>query len=55
MPDQMRKWTARIIRGKQVQELGTVEAQTHLEAYLAAIKKFNVPIDRQNRLFVAKA
>jgi hypothetical protein len=36
----MRKWTARIIRGKKVEELGTVEAQTHHEAYLTAIKKF---------------
>jgi hypothetical protein len=34
------------------QELGTVETQTHHEAYVAAIKKFRVPIEQQNRLFV---
>lgn len=45
----------RIRKTKQVEELGTVEAETHREAYLAAIKKFNVPIEQQNRLFVAKA
>ena len=54
MPDRMRKWNVRI-RGKgQVDELGTVEAPNLREAHLAAIKKFNLSIERQNRLFVSK-
>jgi hypothetical protein len=48
----MRKWSARIIRGKKVEELKTVEAQTHHEAYLAAIKKFRISIEQQDWLFV---
>jgi hypothetical protein len=49
----MRKWAVRILRDKGVlEEFGTVEAPTHHEAYLAAIKTFNVPIEQQNRLFV---
>ena len=52
MPDPIRKWTARIRKAKQVEELGTVEAQTHREAYLTAIKKFKVSVEQQSRLFV---
>ena len=49
----MSKWAVRILRDKGVmEELGTVEAPNHGEAYLTAIKKFNVPIERQIRLFV---
>ena len=49
----MSKWAVRILRDKGVvEELGTVEAPNHGEAYLTAIKKFNVPIERQTRLFV---
>ena len=52
MPDQLRKWTARIIREMKVEEPGAVEAHTHGEAYIAAIKKFKIPIEQQNRLFI---
>jgi len=52
MPETIRKWTARIGRDKNAEELGTVEARTLQEAYLAAIKQFRVPIEQQNRLFV---
>jgi hypothetical protein len=48
----VRKWTARIRKDKQVEELGTVEAQSHREAYLAAIEKFKVSIEQQSRLLV---
>jgi hypothetical protein len=34
--------------------LGTAEAKSQREAYAAAIEKFAVPIERQNRPFVAK-
>jgi hypothetical protein len=52
----MRKWSVRILRDKGVlEELGTIEAPNHGEAYVAAIKTFNVPIEQQNRLFVHNA
>jgi hypothetical protein len=34
--------------------LGSVEAPDQRKAYRLAIEKFNVPIERQNRLFVVK-
>jgi hypothetical protein len=37
-----------------VDRLGTVEAADQREAYRLAIEKFNVPIERQNRLFVRR-
>jgi hypothetical protein len=48
----MRKWWARIRIGKELEHLGTLEAANLREAYLLAIEKFNVPKERQNRLFV---
>jgi hypothetical protein len=48
----MRKWWARIRNGKELEHLGTLEAANLREAYLFAIEKFNVPKERQNRLFV---
>ena len=54
MPEPMRKWAVRILRDKGVvEELGIVEAPNHGEAYSAAIKTFNIPIEQQNRLFVS--
>ena len=44
-----------IIGGKGFQRLGTVDAPDHREAYRVAIRQFNVPVDRQNRLFVTKS
>jgi hypothetical protein len=40
--------------GKEVDRLGTVEAPDQREAYRLAIEKFNVPVERQNRLFVRR-
>ena len=48
------RWSADIIRGRKVEHVGTVEAGSQREAYAVAIEKFTVPIERQNRLFVAK-
>ena len=48
------RWSADIIRGRKVEHVGTVEAGSQREAYAAAIEKFTVPIERQNRLFVVK-
>ena len=48
------RWSAEIIRGRKVEHVGTVEAGSQREAYAAAIEKFTVPIERQNRLFVVK-
>jgi len=48
------RWSVDIIRGRKVEHVGTVEASNQREAYAAAIEKFTVPIERQNRLFVAK-
>jgi hypothetical protein len=38
--------------GKEAERLGTVEVPNLREAYLAASKKFNLSIERLNRLFV---
>jgi hypothetical protein len=42
-------------KGKGFERLGIVEAPDQREAYRLAIEKFNVPIERQNRLFVTKS
>jgi hypothetical protein len=39
-------------KGKEPEHLGTVEAPNLREAYLAASKKFDLSIERLNRLFV---
>ena len=43
-----------IIRAKRPVHLGIVEAPNQREAYRLAIKKFKVPVETQNCLFVAK-
>ena len=43
-----------IIRAKRPVRLGIVEAPNQREAYLRAVEKFEVPVERQNCLFVAK-
>ena len=43
-----------IIRAKRPEHLGIVEAPNHREAYLKATEKFDVPLEKQNCLFVAK-
>jgi hypothetical protein len=50
----MARWRVQIIRGRRHEQLGTVEAADQREAYRLAIEKFDVPIERQNRLFVTK-
>ena len=47
-------WAVVILRGKEVDRLGTVEAPDQREAYRLAIEQFNVPVERQNRLFVRR-
>jgi hypothetical protein len=51
---QMQRWSVDIIRGRWTEHLGTVEAPDQREAYRLAIEKFEIPIERQNRLFVVK-
>jgi hypothetical protein len=50
----MARWRVEIIRARRSERLGTVEAPGQREAYRLAIEKFDVPIERQNRLFVIK-
>ena len=52
----MASWRVEIITGggRRIERLGTVEAPNQREAYRIAIEKFNIPIERQNRLFVVK-
>jgi hypothetical protein len=50
----MARWRVEIIRGRKSEHLGTLEAPDQREAYRLAIEKFDVPIERQNRVFVAK-
>jgi hypothetical protein len=47
-------WAVVILRGKEEDHLGTVEAPDQREAYRLAIEQFNVPVERQNRLFVRR-
>ena len=39
-------WAVVILRGKEVDRLGTVEAPDQREAYQLAIEQFNVPVER---------
>jgi hypothetical protein len=50
----MPRWSIEIIRGRKSEQLGTVEAPNQREAYRLAIEKFDIPIERQGRLFVIK-
>jgi hypothetical protein len=50
----MAGWRVEIIRGGRSEHLGTVEAPDQREAYRLAIEKFDIPIERQGRLFVVK-
>jgi hypothetical protein len=50
----MQRWSVDIIRGRWTEHLGTVEAPDQREAYRLAIGKFEIPIERQSRLFVVK-
>ena len=49
----MARWRVDIIR-KRAEHLGTVEAPNESEAILEAIKRFEIPPDRQNRITVEK-
>jgi 1,2-phenylacetyl-CoA epoxidase PaaB subunit len=53
----MARWRVAIIgaKGQRFERLGTVEAADQRKAYRLAIEKFNVPIERQSRLFVSKS
>ena len=50
----MQRWRVDIYRGSRAGHLGTVEAPNQQEAYRLAIEKFDIPIERQNRVLVAK-
>ena len=50
----MPRWSVDMMRGSRTEHLGTVEAPNQREAYRIAIERFDVPIERQNRLFVSK-
>jgi hypothetical protein len=50
----MRQWSVDIIRGRWTEHLGTIEAPDQREAFRLAIEQFEIPIERQNRLFVVK-
>ena len=52
----MASWRVEIITGagRRIEQFGTVEARNQREAYRLAIEKFDVPIERQGRLFVVK-
>jgi hypothetical protein len=45
-PGALSTWAVVIIRGKEVERLGTVGAPDQREAYRLAIEQFNVPSDR---------
>jgi hypothetical protein len=45
-------WCVHIVVDDEVERLGTVQAQTHQEAYVEASKQFDISPERQNRLFV---
>ena len=49
----MARWRVDIIR-KRAEHLGTVEAPNASEAVLEAIKRFEIPPERQNRITVEK-
>ena len=49
----MRRWMAYIkVKSKEAKHLGIVEAPNLRESYLAASKRFDLSIERLNRLFV---
>jgi hypothetical protein len=50
----MQRWSVDIIRNKWTEHLGIIEAPDQREAYRLAIEKFEITIERQNRLFVVK-
>jgi hypothetical protein len=52
----MANWRVEIIggTGRRHEQLGTVEAPNQREAYRLAIERFDIPIERQGRLFVVK-
>ena len=47
-------WAVVIRLGKEVDRLGAVEAPDLREAYRLAIEQYNVPVERQKRLFVRR-
>ena len=49
----MPRWSVDMIR-KRVERLGTVEAPNAQEAILVAIKMFEIPPERRNRIAVEK-
>ena len=49
----MTRWRVDIIR-KRAEHLGTVKAPNASEAILEAIKRFEIPPERQNRITVEK-
>jgi hypothetical protein len=49
----MPRWRVNIIR-KRAEHLGTVEAPNANEAIREAIKRFEIPPERQNRITVEK-
>jgi hypothetical protein len=52
----MTSWRVEITggTGRRIEQFGTVEDPNRREAYRLAIEKFDIPIERQNRLFVVK-
>jgi hypothetical protein len=52
----MASWSVEIITGggRRIEQFGTVEAPNQREAYRLAVEKFDIPIERQGRLFVVK-
>jgi hypothetical protein len=49
------RWSVVILqRGKGPEYFGTMDAPDQREAYRLAIEKFEVPVERLNKLFVAK-
>jgi hypothetical protein len=49
----MARWRVDIIR-KRAEQLGTVEAANEKQAIEKAIKKFDIPPERRNRIVVQK-
>ena len=45
-PPSTSTWAVVILRGKEVDRLGTVEAPDQRKAYRLAIEQFNVPVER---------
>ena len=49
----MARWSIDIIR-KKGEHLGVVDAPSQREAYLKAIERLEIPVERQNRITVTK-